>query len=227
VTIGTFRLEHLQAMYQLSPTPKFSHNAKFLEGFKWKECEQYGRIFSDMIKDWVPHLTKFKVDGNRVYSISSLEPQFKYIAMMTCRLYGKEDTKHFFLPWVPLIHTVTEGCSFDWAKLLSDSLTRRITEYRMQRASGKTASFFMSAYIMDVVCFMIPFPIMSSSWTPYKAEPIHVYYSKLWEDKATEFIYEIFNWVMVPMHVSIFGDTPPRISDSITTNLRNMSDWYA
>jgi hypothetical protein len=36
VTIGTFRLEHLQAMYQLSPTPKFSHNAKFLEGFKRK-----------------------------------------------------------------------------------------------------------------------------------------------------------------------------------------------
>jgi hypothetical protein len=45
-----------------------------------------------------------------------------YIVMMAYRLYQKEDTTHFFLPWVPLIHTVVDGFSFDWAKLLSDSL---------------------------------------------------------------------------------------------------------
>jgi hypothetical protein len=146
--------------------------------------------------------------------------------MMTCRLYGREDTTHFFLPWVPLIHTVAEGCSFDWAKLLSDSLTSRITEYRTQRESGKAASFFMSAYIMDVVCFMTPFPLMSWSWTPSDAKPIHVYHSKLWEDKAADFIYEIFNWVMVSMHVIIFGNPPPRISDSIAANLSSVADWY-
>jgi hypothetical protein len=89
---------------------------------------------------------------------------------------------------VPLIHTIVEGCSFDWAKLLSDSLSSWIIEYRMQKASGKAASFFMSAYIMDVVFFMTPFPLMSWSWTPSEAEPIHVYHSKLWEDKDIEFI---------------------------------------
>jgi hypothetical protein len=141
VTIGTFRPEHLQAMYQFSPTPNFSHNVEFLEGFKQKECKQYDRNLSDLIKDWVSHPANFRVDGNGVYSISYLEPQFKYIA----------------------IHTVVEGCSFDWAKLLSNSLTSRIIEYRMQRTNGKAASFFMSAYIMDVVCFMTPFPLMSWS----------------------------------------------------------------
>ena len=130
VTIGNFRPEHLQAMYQLSNTPNFVYNVEFLEDFKQKECQQYGRNLSDLIKDWVLHPAKFKADGNGIYSISSLEPQFKYIAMMTCRLYGREDTAHFYLPWVPLIHTVAEGFSFDWAKLLSDSLTSRITEYR-------------------------------------------------------------------------------------------------
>jgi hypothetical protein len=146
--------------------------------------------------------------------------------MMACRLYGKEDTTHFFLPWVPLIHTVAEGFSFDWAKLMSDSLTSGITEYRAQKASGRASSFFMSTYIMDAICFMTPFPLMSWSWTPSNAEPIHVYHSKLWEDKAKDFIYEIFNWVMVPMHVSIFSHPPPQISDNITTNLSNVADWY-
>jgi hypothetical protein len=73
---------------------------------------------------------------------------------------------------------------------------------------------------------MTPFPLMSWSWTPSSTEPIHVYYSKLWEDKAKEFIYDIFNWVMVPLHVTIFGQPPPRISDSVTTSLSSVADWY-
>ena len=31
---------------------------------------------------------------------------------------------------------------------------------------------------------------------------------------------------MVPMHVTIFGHPPPRISDSIAVNLSNIADWY-
>jgi hypothetical protein len=84
----------------------------------------------------------------------------------------------------------------------------------------------MYAYIMDAICFMTPFPLMNWSWAPSNREPIHVYHSKLWEDNAKEFIYEIFNWVMVPLHVTIFGQPPPRILDSITTNLSSMEDWY-
>jgi hypothetical protein len=84
----------------------------------------------------------------------------------------------------------------------------------------------MSAYIMNAMCFRMPFPLMSWSWAPSDAEPIHVYHSKLWEDKAIDFIYEIFNWVMVPMHVTIFCNPPPRISDSITANLSSVADWY-
>jgi hypothetical protein len=84
----------------------------------------------------------------------------------------------------------------------------------------------MSSYIMDAICCMTPFPLMSWSWTPSNAKPIHVYHSKLWEDKAKDFIYDIFNWVMVPMHVSIFIHPPPRILDNITTNLSNVVDWY-
>jgi hypothetical protein len=175
--VGTFRPEHVHAMYKFPPTSNFTYNVEFLEDFKQKECEQYGKILSDLIKDWVSHPEKFRADSNGFYSISSLESQFKYIAMMTCRLYEREDTTHFFLPWVPLMHTVAEGCSFDWSKLLSDSLTSRITEYRTQRVSGKVASFFMSAYLMDAMCFMTPFPLMSWSWAPSDAEPIHVYHS--------------------------------------------------
>jgi hypothetical protein len=193
VTVGTFRPENLQVMYKFPPTSNFTYNANFLEEFKRKEYEQYSKSLSDLIKDWLSHPAKFQADSNGIYSISSLEPQFIYIAMMTCRLYGREDTAHFFLPWVPLMHTIVDGYSFDWEKMLSDSLTRQITKYRMQKVSGKVASFFMSAYLMGAVCSMMPFPLMNWSWSPSDVEPVHVYHSKLWEDKASNFVYEIFN----------------------------------
>jgi hypothetical protein len=181
---------------------------------------------SSLTRDWVSHTVKFRADSHGIYSIASLEPQYKYVAMMTCRLYEREDTSHFFLPWVPLMFRVTEGSSFDWVKMLSDSLTSWVTEYRAQKESGKASSFYMFAYIMDVVCLLTPFPLMSWSSTPAEEEPIHVYHAKLWEKKAANFMYEIFNRVMVPLHVTIFGDPPPRISDSIVTNLSSIVDWY-
>jgi hypothetical protein len=144
VTIGTFRPEQLQAMYKLPTVSDLTYDVEFLEKLKQKECVPYDKTMSSLIRDWVSHPAKFRADSNGIY-------------------YGREDTSHFFLQWVPLIHQVAKGCSFDWVKMLSDSLTSRVTEYRVQKESRKTSSFFMSAYIMDVMCFLTPFPLMSWS----------------------------------------------------------------
>ena len=145
---------------------------------------------------------------------------------MTCHLFGREDTLHFYIAWVPLMFRVAEGFSFNWAKMLSDSLANRVIEYREQKASGKLSSFFMSAYIMDAVCSMTPFPLMNWAWNPVQEKPVHEYHDKLWEIKAGKFTYEIFNWVMVPLHIAIFGYPPPRVSDSIAIGLSGIADWY-
>jgi hypothetical protein len=143
-------------MYKLPMTSDYTYGVEFLNEFKEKECVQYDKTMSILIKDWVSNTAKFKANSHGIYSITSLEPQYKYVAMMTCRLYGREDTSHFFLSWVPLMFQVTEGSSFDWEKMLSDSLTSRVTEYRAQKENGKASSFFMSAYIMDAIFCMTP-----------------------------------------------------------------------
>jgi hypothetical protein len=84
-----------------------------------------------------------------------------YVAMMLCRLFEKENSALFLFPWVPIMHTVAEGYSFDWDKVLSDILVREITEYQSLKDKGKPSPFYMPAYIMDFVCFMTPFPLMS------------------------------------------------------------------
>jgi hypothetical protein len=226
VTIGTFRPEHLQSMYKLPSTSEYTYGADFLEEFKKKECTEYDKTMPGLIKDWVSRSATFRANDKGVYSIASLEPQYKYVAMMTCRLFGREDTSHFYVSWVPLIFRVAEGCSFNWAKMLSDSLANRVIEYREKKAGGKPSAFYMSAYIMDAICSMTPFPLMNWAWNPTQEKPVHEYHDKLWENKAGKFPYEIFNWVMVPLHINIFGHPPPRISDSVSTGLSGIADWY-
>jgi hypothetical protein len=79
---------------------------------------------------------------------------------------------------------------------------------------------------MDVICFMIPFPLMGWSSTPTSVEPIHLYHSKLWEDKVKDLFYKISNYVVVSVHIAIYGFPPPRISDQIVANLGKIVDWY-
>jgi hypothetical protein len=71
---------------------------------------------------------------------------------------------------------------------------------------------------------MTPFPLMNWAWSPTHEKTVHEYHDKLWENNANEFVYEIFNWVMVPLHIAIFGLSPPRISDSIAANLSRITD---
>jgi hypothetical protein len=226
VTVETFRPEHIQTMYKLPTTSEYTYGAEFLEEFKEKECTQYDKTMPGLIKDWVSRSAKFRANDQGVYSIVSLEPQCKYVAMMTCRLFGREDTSHFYIAWVPLIFRVAEGFSFNWAKILSNSLFNRVTEYREQKENGRPSSLFMFAYIMDTICSMTPFPLMNWAWSPVQEKLVHEYHDKLWENKENKFIYEIFNWVMVPLHITIFGHFPPHISDSIAASLSGIADWY-
>jgi hypothetical protein len=48
----------------------------------------------------------------------------------------------------------------------------------------------------------------------------------LWKEKAKYFFYEICNYVVVPMHIAIYGFPPPRISDQIVANLGKIANWY-
>jgi hypothetical protein len=73
---------------------------------------------------------------------------------------------------------------------------------------------------------MNPFPLMGWSWTLTNVEPIDFYHSKLWEDKEKDFFYEICNYVVVSMHITIYGFPPPRILYKMVENLGKIADWY-
>jgi hypothetical protein len=66
-----------------------------------------------------------------------------YVAMMLCRLFGKKDFTHFLLAWVPIMHEVAEGFSFNWAKMLLENMDKEIIEYQSMKPKGKPTPFYM------------------------------------------------------------------------------------
>jgi hypothetical protein len=224
--VNSFRPEDIQVMYKLTPNPKYTYNASFIMKFEDEECTKYDRIVHDIVKTWWGNPSKFKTDTHGIYSTTSCDAHILYIAMMLCRMFGKKNHAHFTIEWVPIIHEVVEGYTFDWGKMFSDNLAKKIGEYKAQKSKGEHAPFYMSTYIMDAICFRTPFPLMNWSWTPTITEPIHFYHAKLWEENSKDSFYEICHNVVIPIHEAIYGHPPPRISEKIMGNLGVIIDWY-
>jgi hypothetical protein len=171
----------MQVMYKLSSNPIYAFNVAFILEFEQKECIQCTRNYHDIIKSWWGHPKRFRIVAHVIYSTTYLEDPMVYFAMMLCRLFEKKSPMHFSVEWVSIMNEVAEGFTFNWAKMFSDNLAKVIAEYKISKSKGQPAPLYMSAYIMDTIYFMMPFPLMNWSWTPASAKPIHFYHSKLWE----------------------------------------------
>jgi hypothetical protein len=174
--IGSFRPEHIQVMYKLSPNYRHTFNSEFVAAFQRKECIEGGQTYADMIRGWARDENKFRTDLHGIYATTSLNEYMVYVAMMLCRLFGRKDPCHFNADWTPFLEEVSEGRSFNWHKILSDNLTSEVMNYKAAKSKGQPMSFYMSAYIMDAICFMTHFPLMNWSWNVSCPEPVHKYH---------------------------------------------------
>jgi hypothetical protein len=161
-----------------------------------------------------------------MHATTYLDAHMLYISIMLCHLFGKKNPTHFSVEWVSIMNEVVGGYTFNWDKMLSNNLAKEIAEYKSTKSKGKPAPFYMSGYVMDEIYFMNPFPLMNKSWTPTSSESIHFYHSKLWEENAKDFFYEICHNVVVPIPIAIYGHPPHRILESIMGNLETLADWF-
>jgi hypothetical protein len=100
-------------MYKISPIFKYNYNATFMLDFEKRECKQYDKTYPDLIKDWWGHPKIFRYDTHDIYATTSLEEHMIYVAMMLCSLFRKKESTHVPLAWVPIMHEVAEGYSFN------------------------------------------------------------------------------------------------------------------
>jgi hypothetical protein len=103
VVVGSFKPEHIQVMYKLSPNPEYIYNAEFTAEFQRKECTKADQTYPYLIKEWWRCPSKFRADAHGIYATTYLNEYMVYVAIMLCRLFGKNNPYHFPVEWVPFL----------------------------------------------------------------------------------------------------------------------------
>jgi hypothetical protein len=146
------------------------------------------------------------------------------LATILCRLYGETNALQFKLEWVPLIHHVLDkGNIFNWEVILSSILKKQVK--KILTTPPRFNQFFMSGYLIDIVCAKTHFTLMKWNWSPSQ-KPIHIYYNKLWGFNTNQCFYELCNIFMVPLHQLLYGYPPPRFSNDAMERISYVCDWF-
>ena len=111
---------------------------------------------------------------------SKFRKSIQIIVIFLSRVFRRKDASSFPNKWIPIIYQViTSGSTLNWGELISSSLNLQLKKDR------KKHQFFMSSYILDVICANREYPSLGWKWES-NLSPIHVYCKMLWENKYNE-----------------------------------------
>jgi len=122
----------------------------------------------------------------------------------------------------------SKGFIFDWAIILSDNLATYILAFRSKCGVFENIilPFYMSAYIMDALCFSMELSSMGSKWNLQDPTPTHVYHDILWDSKYHQNFYLIFNGVRLPTYQVGFDTKAPHMSPEVESKLLQVGNWF-
>ena len=113
---------------------------------------------------------------------------------------------HFLAKWIPIIQQViTYGSILDWGDIISSNLDMQLSKVQ------KEHQFYMSSYLLDVMCASREYPSLGWKWKPYLPS-IHVYYKILWQNKYKGDYERIFNDLFSTIYRILFGEEAPCLS---------------
>ena len=100
---------------------------------------------------------------------SKFRKSIQIIVIFLSRVFGRKDASSFPDKWIPIIYQViTSGSTLNWGELISSNLDLKL------KKSHKEHQFFMSSYLLDVMCANREYP--SLGWRLRSDLPsIHVY----------------------------------------------------
>lgn len=142
------------------------------------------------------------------------------------RFYGEKDPEHCKVQWIPLIHNIHhESKCFNWADIVSQNIAKAL-KLSLLSPPGYKQMFCMSILLMDIVSAIVPFPLMKWNYLVDQQLPIRNYAPILWESNFKFHLYDIFHYVMIPLHIILFGKAPPRPSESLKEALESIHHWF-
>ena len=118
-------------------------------------------------------------------------------------IFGISNGKNFKLSWVPVIFFVaTEGTIFNWANIVSNSLSSCISE-SLRGVLQKKLKFYMISILIDCILCTQSFPSLKCQWDKAKS-PVYVAYQLLWAHNYFNHNKSIFEYFIMPLYRLMF-----------------------
>ena len=144
--------------------------------------------------------------ANVEWKTSKFRKTVQIIVILLSRVFGRKDGSTFLDKWIPIIYQImTSGVTLNWGELISSNLDNQLKKVH------KDHQFYMSTYLMDVMCASLEFPSLEWKWEP-SLPSVHVYCKMLWENKYKEDYDQIYNTLFPTLYETLFGEETPCLS---------------
>ena len=103
------------------------------------------------------------------WKTSKFRKTLQIIVIFPSRVFKRTDGSTFLDKWIPIIYQImTSGVTLKWGELISSNLENQLKKVH------KEQQFYMSTYLMDVMCANLEFPSLEWKWEP-SFPSVHVY----------------------------------------------------
>ena len=144
---------------------------------------------------------------------------------MICRFMGEPNCNSFRREWVPLMYVITvKGRIANFANIIAMNLLMAVNKFRGD-SHDKASTFYMAAFMMDVICASVTFPGLKMTWSPNDAL-VPEFYQMLWIDRYALYFYAICNEIMPHLFFLLYGHLPTRISPEGQSTIWEIGCWY-
>ena len=135
-------------------------------------------------------------------------------------MFERKDSSSFPDKWIPIIHQViTDGSTLNWGHIILSNLDLQL------KKDKKEHKFFMSSYLLDVMCSTREYPFLGWKWKS-DLPSIHVYCKMLWENKYKEDYELICNELFSTIYHVFFCEEASCLSPEGKKLVKEYGDWY-
>ena len=147
---------------------------------KWLRQKNESADIFNIMKGWWSE-GQFKAKSTSIeWKTSKFKKSVQIIVILLWRVFGRKDGATFPNKWVPIIYQIiTSRSTLNCGELISSNLDVQL------RKAHKDHQFFMSSYLINVMCSSLEFPSLGWKWES-NLSSIHVYYKMLWEIEYKE-----------------------------------------
>ena len=109
--------------------------------------------FLTIMKGWWSEGQFRAKSASAEWKTSKFRKSVQIICILLSKFFKRKDGSTFLDKWIPIIYQIiTSGSTLNWGELISSNLDAQLRKFQ------KDHQFYMSSYLMNVMCASLEFP---------------------------------------------------------------------